>query len=296
MRPSSFVGQRKIITDLTVHISSALRKNEPLEHVMFYGQAGLGKTTLANSVADLLGTGFIQRTGQDLHKEDLAEILTNIQYKDIFFIDEIHSTPTKTLELLYGPLQRINDYKALGKMPDLMSHEGIFIAPFTMIGATTTAGTIAKPLRDRIILAYRLSLYPIDDLVSLLVDRGCNKEAAIAIAGRSRGTPRFAVNYFIRARNESLKDVIPVSVCEDMFRRMGIDSAGFDATDMLIMEYLYNKQVASESELMKSLGIEKDDYHGIYETWLISQKMIAITGRGRVLTDRGKKYYEHSIR
>ena len=264
----------------------------PFEHTMFYGPAGTGKTTLANIIANELRTDIIQRTGQEFEKNEVMETINRLGYMDVLFIDEVHSTPAKTLEILYGPLQIINNMKVNNDSSDYFSFEGNILRPFTFIGATTSAGQLTKPLRDRIVLAYQLGLYSARSLVEILSQYGCNAEAGRVIAQRARGVPRIALNYLLRIRNEYFGDKIPPEKCLQVFKRLGIDENGFERTDIEILKYLRDNKTASADELTRSLNLDKADYANMYEAWLLNQRMLKITSKGRTLTDKGLAYLE----
>jgi Holliday junction DNA helicase RuvB len=257
---------------------------------MFYGPPGTGKTTLSNLIADDRSAGIIQKTGQEVEHKELLEILESMNYMDILFIDEIHSTPIKTMEILYGPLQIINNMKLDNCVSEFFIFEKRFIRPFTLIGATTSAGSLSKPLRDRIILSYQLELYGANTLANILVNKGCNKEAALVIARRSRGTPRLALNYYMRLRNEFYIDAFSVKQCETVFKRLGISPEGFDCTDREIIKYLQVNKVASADELCRSINLDKNDYLNMYENWLLRNRLIKISSKGRSLTEKGEGY------
>lgn len=285
---NKFIGQKDCIDDLKIHVTAAIQSSTPLEHAMFYGPAGLGKTKVAQLISKDLVSSFVQRTGQDLKKKDLQEIFNRLGYMGIFFIDEIHSTPRKMLELLYSPLQMINDFKVEGKIPIIFQSESYNIKPFTLIGATTSAGSVPKPLRDRIILQYNFQYYTIEQLSNILIQRGCPPLISFLLSSRSRGTPRIALNHYLRLKNMKPKDEIDgVRKAYEMFQRLDIDEDGFDSIDRKIIKYLKEHRVASENELHKALGIDKNDYNYMHEPFLLNQGIIRITTRGRMLTRKG---------
>lgn len=292
MRLLDFIGQQHIKKDLFIHLTSAMFNNSPMEHSIFYGMPGLGKTTIAGLVADELGVNFHQKTGKEFNRDALDEILLNMGYMDILFIDEIHSTSDKIMEILYGPLQIINNLK-LDKNVSPFYFEGRHIHPFTLFGATTSAGLITKPLRDRIILNYNFQPYQKEELKSILLTKECPEESAEFIAKRSRGIPRIALNYFLRIRNEAVfEHRINNKLCFEMFKRLKVDENGYMDVDIEILEYLKENGVASESEIYKTLGIDSTDYQNIYEPFLLNERMIKITNRGRKLTKKGLEYVD----
>lgn len=292
MNFNDFVGHKEIKKDLLVHIDYSIKTGMPFVHTIFFGSAGLGKTTLAEIIANELGVGFIQRTGEDLTKEVLFEILERIQYGDIFFIDEIHATRTKVLEILYGPLQIINRIQLLKEKRQSFYFEDKTIHPFSLIGSTTSAGQIVKPLRDRFILNYRLNPYTVEELKEILVKKSCPPLSAKAIALRSRGTPREAEKFFLRVRNEvkGMEKRITPNACLRMFKRQKIDAIGLTEIDRKILQYLKINGKMSELQLYRTLQIDKKDFSSIYESYLLHIGFIRVTSRGRVLTNEGLQY------
>jgi len=292
---SEFVGQNSIKKDLLIHLRKASDQIAPLEHTLFYGGPGLGKTAMSQALANELNVNLFQRTGQELTKDTLWEILEQIDYADILFIDEVHATPIRTLELLYGPLQTINDFNLNQIKVPQFYFERQYLKPFTFIGATTSAGMVAKPLRDRIILTYNFVPYPEKDLVKILVAKNCPISIARIIARRSRGTPRIALNFFIRIRNEAITTQgISRSICNSVFKRLNIDKKGLAQNDLLVLLYLKDNGITSESGLYKALNFDQTDYSEIIEPFLLSKQFIKITSKGRMITSKGVEYLEQS--
>jgi len=286
---SEFIGQKHIIEDLGIHMGHSMLTGTPLEHTMFYGNAGFGKTTLAKVIAGHMGYSIIQKTGQELTKKALYEIFGELNNCDVLFVDEIHNTPTKTLEILYGPLQIINDMKVEEDVSDF-EFEEFSIEPFTLIGATTSAGSVTKPLRDRIVLSYCMTPYSCAELISVLTNKDCPINAAEIIANRARGVPRIALNYFLRIRNEVMaREQITPSLCEQVFNRLGISANGFTENDFKVLAYLQENGVVGQSELCRSLNIDTEDFLDMYEPFLLNNKLLKISSRGRALTKRGEK-------
>jgi len=292
-----FTGQEAIKKDLRYHIMNAKTNYTTLDHIMFYGPPGLGKTTLAEIIAKELGTNLVQITGQELTKDRVYDLLDELSRFGVLFIDEIHHTPTKVMEILYGPLQIINNLKLAKEDVSVpFDFQGVDIIPFTLIGATTGAGMVAKPLRDRIILAYHLKMYKEAELASILMVKNCPEKTAGLIAARSRGTPRIALNFFIRLRNEALsEEKMSETKCLSMFERQGIDEKGYDSTDIRILKYLYEHGFSSENELYRSLNVDPSDYKNLYEPFLLINGDVRITSRGRTLTPKGRTQYTESI-
>jgi len=294
VRLQEFTGQEHIKDDLQIHLRNSHITGCPLEHIMLYGRPGLGKTTLAEIIAGEMEVEIIQKTGQEFTKDILYSILNIIQYNEILFIDEIHNTPAKTMEILYGPLQIINNMKMKGTLFRQLSFQDMKFYPFTLIGATTAPGMVTKPLRDRMILNYQLEPYTAQELTAIMRILGCPRKPAQSIALRSRGTPRIALNYFLRIRNEASGRKITAKDCLKMFDRNNIDNLGYLKEDLRILDYLLNNGSASEAELYKSLGIDRSDFQTMYEPFLLEQGMIKITSKGRSLTKQGRGYLNAS--
>jgi len=295
LKLEQFIGQKKIKQELQFYIINSNTNNIPLPHTILYGSAGLGKTSLVHVVANETSSNLIEKTGSELNTKIIQEILQKIYFGTILFIDEIHNMPTKSAEVLYTPMQTINN-QMLQQQIDSFDFEGISISPFTVIGATTSAGMLLKPFRDRMILDFHFQLYTKEELVQILLNNKCPLNIAKMIADRSRGVPRIAVNFFIRIRNESIiEKYITEEKCLKFFDRIGINKDGFNATDRMILEYLYEYKVASESELTKTLGIDLFDYKNIYEPFLLSKRTIKISSKGRQITDKGIEYFEENF-
>ena len=292
----TFIGQEHIKKDLIIHTVVTKLQNRPLPNTILYGPAGLGKTSLAHVIENETGHNLIERTGSELDKKYLQETLKNIYNFGLLFIDEIHNIPIKSAEILYTPMQIVNN-QLLQNAIQMFKFDGMWIFPFTVIGATTSAGMLLKPFRDRMILSYHFKLYKEKELVQILLNQKCPKESAQIIAKRARGVPRVALNFFLRIRNEAIVEKnIKEEKCLDFFDRMGINKDGYDATDGIILSYLYENKVASESELTKTLGIDIYDYKNIYEPFLLSQRVIRISSKGREITPFGIKYYEENLK
>ncbi len=281
MKLNEIIGQDHIKKDVYVHILYNRWNATPMEHTLLFGQAGLGKTTLVNAIAEELERGVIMRTGQELSRKEIIGLLTNIAPDEILFIDEIHDVPVKSMEILYGPMQIINDMK-LANTISTIKFEGLKINPFTLIGATTIAGKITKPLFDRMILKYYLKVYTERQLSKILEYWGCPIKSAVIIAKRARGVPRIALNYFSRIRNEAMVvENITEKLCEEVFGRLGIRKDGFDETDLAIIAFLKKNGVSSEHTICEALGIDTLDYRNIYEPFLINKGLIKVGARGR---------------
>lgn len=291
MHLKDFVGQELIKKDLAIHLKYSIETGFPFAHTIFYGGAGLGKTSLAEIIASEIGSQFIQRTGEELTKDVLFEIFDKVQYGGVFFVDEIHATKTKVLEILYGPMQIVNKIQINKEYTKSFIFEDRKICPFCLIGATTSAGKLTKPLRDRFILNYNISYYSPKELSKILIRMRCPSIPAKIISYRSRGTPREAERYFLRLIREveDIKAITP-KICLEMFARQKIDKLGLTETDRKILLFLRNNGKTSETQLANSLQIDKKDYSLMYEPFLSNLGFIKVTNKGRILTAKGLEY------
>jgi holliday junction DNA helicase RuvB len=294
-RLADFVGQQQARENLSVFIEAAKARAEALDHVLFYGPPGLGKTTLAQIVARELGVNFRSTSGPVLAKAgDLATILTNLEPRDVLFIDEIHRLNPAVEEILYPAME---DYEL-----DLMIGEGpaarsvkIQLAPFTLVGATTRSGLITTPLRDRFGIPVRLNFYTPDELLSI-VERGARvlgftltRDGAREIAARSRGTPRIAGRLLKRVRDfasVAKHTTVDAKIADAALTRLEVDARGLDAFDRrylsLIAENFGGGPVGIET-IAAALGESRDAIEEIVEPYLMQQGFVQRTPRGRVL-------------
>ena len=293
-----FVGQRQAKDNLRVFVEAAVKRSEALDHVLFHGPPGLGKTTLAHIVANELGVNFKSTSGPVITKPgDLAALLTNLEPNDVLFIDEIHRLTPTVEEVLYPAMEDFALDLMIGEGPAARSVK-IDLPRFTLIGATTRSGLLAKPLLDRFGIPVRLDFYTHGDL-SRIVARGARKleaamsdDGAMEIAKRSRGTPRVAGRLLRRVRDVATVEevaVIDASVADRALKRLEIDVLGLDPLDRrylrLIAEHFGGGPVGVET-IAASLAEARDAVEDVVEPFLLQCGLIQRTPRGRLLSPR----------
>ena len=293
---SDFVGQQQARENLKVFIDAAKGRGEALDHVLFSGPPGLGKTTLAQIVARELGVNFRSTSGPVLAKAgDLAAILTNLEPRDVLFIDEIHRLNPAVEEILYPAMEDCELDLVIGEGPSARSVK-IQLAPFTLVGATTRSGLITTPLRDRFGIPVRLNFYTADELCQI-VERGARvldfaltKEGAREIAGRARGTPRIAGRLLKRVRDfasVSGNKSVDARIADAALTRLEVDARGLDAFDRrylsLIAQNFSGGPVGIET-IAAALGEARDAIEEVVEPYLMQQGLVQRTPRGRMLT------------
>ncbi len=305
LRPKNldeYIGQDKVKENLKIFIEAARQRGEPLDHTLFYGPPGLGKTTLAGIIANEMGVNIRITSGPAIEKPgDLAALLTNLQPNDILFVDEIHRLSRSVEEILYPAMEDYALDIIIGKGPSARSIR-LDLPKFTLVGATTRAGALAAPLRDRFGIINRLDMYATRDLRKI-VERSANilgintdSGGAEEIAMRSRGTPRIANRLLKRVRDFAQIDgrgSIDKELARDALNRLEIDSLGLDAIDkrmlMTVINHYAGGPVGLET-LAATIGEEAGTVEDVYEPYLMQIGFINRTPRGRVVTP---KAYEH---
>ena len=305
VRPQSFdeyVGQGRVKENLKVFIDAARARGEALDHCLFHGPPGLGKTTLANIIAHELGVGIKATSGPAIERTgDLAAILTNLHERDVFFIDEIHRLSRVVEEALYPVLEDFKFDIVIGQGPGARAIK-LDIPHFTLVGATTRAGLLTSPLRDRFGVAFRVDYYPPEDL-AIIVQRSArilgvaiNEEGAWEIASRSRGTPRIAIRLLRRVRDYAqVKEdgAITKEVAHKSLALMEIDQLGLDNMDRKLLRTIiekFNGGPVGIDTLSTAISEEKDTIEDVYEPFLIQKGYINRTPRGRVATKLAYEY------
>ena len=287
---------------MKIYIEAAKKRGEPLDHCLFYGPPGLGKTTLSNIISNEMHSNIKITSGPAIEKPgDLAAILTNLSEFDVLFIDEIHRLSKSVEEILYPALEDFTLDIMIGKGPSARSIR-LDLPRFTLIGATTKAGALATPLRDRFGIVHRLELYSPEELATIvkrsakILGLEIEEEAAIEIARRSRGTPRIANRLLKRVRDYAsvLGDgKITLKVTKHALNKLEIDELGLDETDRKLLDIMitqYSGRPVGIEALAVSLGEELDTIEDVYEPYLIQIGFIARTPRGRIPL---KSAYDH---
>ncbi|MBR6013529.1 MAG: Holliday junction branch migration DNA helicase RuvB [Selenomonadaceae bacterium] len=301
-RLAEYIGQDKAKKNLSVFIKAALSRKETLDHVLLYGPPGLGKTTLSAIIANELGVNFRQTSGPVIERSgDLAALLTNLQKGDVLFIDEIHRLSRQVEEILYSAMEDFSLDIIIGKGPSARSIR-LDIAPFTLIGATTKAGSLSPPLRDRFGVISRLEYYSVEALMEIITRAAeilkipIERNGAEEIARRSRGTPRIANRLLKRVRDfaevEGSK-IISNEIADRALIELEVDKMGLDHTDRRVLETMIKKfrggPVGLET-IAAAVSETRETIEDVYEPYLLQLGFIMRTPRGRVVTESG---YNH---
>lgn len=305
IRPESleeYVGQSEVKENLEIFIKAAKIREEPLDHVLLYGPPGLGKTTLAYIIAHELGSNIKTASGPSIEKSgDLAAILSNLEPGDVLFIDEIHRIPRFVEEILYSAMEDFTLDIVVGAENSSRSIK-IDLPPFTLVGATTRAGDLTSPLRDRFGIINKLNYYNVDELqkiairTSKVLNAPIDYDAARELARRSRGTPRICNRLFKRVRDYALvkgNGNIDLEITRLALDKLKVDELGLDNTDYNLLKAIierFNGGPVGIEAIASSIGEEQTTIEDVYEPYLLQTGLLKRTTRGRMVTE---KAYEH---
>ncbi|RDF00719.1 Holliday junction branch migration DNA helicase RuvB [Haemophilus parahaemolyticus] len=299
---ADYVGQPSVREQMNIFIQAAKLRNEALDHLLIFGPPGLGKTTLANIVANEMGVNIRSTSGPVLEKAgDLAAMLTNLEPYDVLFIDEIHRLSPAIEEVLYPAMEDYQLDIMIGEGPAARSIK-LDLPPFTLVGATTRAGSLTSPLRDRFGIVQRLEFYSVEDLTSIVqrsaecLNLDLSENGAHEIARRSRGTPRIANRLLRRVRDYAdvrNNGIISSEIAKQALSMLDVDSEGFDFMDIKLLQAIverFDGGPVGLDNLAAAIGEERDTIEDVLEPYLIQQGFLQRTPRGRIATQRT---YEH---
>lgn len=306
LRPNNFddyVGQDKIKQNLNVFIKAAKKRNESLDHALFYGPPGLGKTTLAHIISNEMNANIKMTAAPMIEKSgDLAAILTNLDEGDVLFIDEIHRLSSAIEEVLYSAMEDFRLDIIIGSGPAAQTIK-IDIPKFTLIGATTRAGMISAPLRDRFGMQFRLQFYndtelaKIIQIASIKLEKKCNHDACVEIAKRSRGTPRIALRLLKRIRDfAEVNDEIIITKerAKNALDSLGVNELGFDEMDIRYLEILLDakKRPLGLSTIAAALSEDEGTIEDVIEPYLLANGYIERTAKGRIVSHKSYQLFD----
>jgi Holliday junction DNA helicase RuvB len=313
LRPKSFaeyIGQTKAKEQLEIFIQASLKRNEALDHVLIFGPPGLGKTTMAHIIAKELGVNLKQTSGPVLEKAgDLAALLTNLETNDVLFIDEIHRLSPVVEEVLYPALEDFQLDIMIGEGPSARSIK-IDLPPFTLVGATTRAGMLTNPLRDRFGIISRLEFYSLPELTEVikrssnLLNLSISEDGATEVAKRSRGTPRIANRLLRRVRDYAevkANGAIDKAIADLALNLLDVDKIGLDVMDKKLLEAIISKFAGGPvglETISATIGESPDTIEDVIEPYLMQSGLLQRTPRGRVATDYAYNHFglDQSIR
>ena len=300
---ADYVGQPQVREQMDIFIKAAKLRQDALDHLLIFGPPGLGKTTLANIVANEMGVNIRTTSGPVLEKAgDLAAMLTNLEPHDVLFIDEIHRLSPAIEEVLYPAMEDYQLDIMIGEGPAARSIK-LDLPPFTLVGATTRAGSLTSPLRDRFGIVQRLEFYSVEDLTSIVArSAGClnlelQQQAAFEVARRSRGTPRIANRLLRRVRDYAdvrNGGIISVDVAKQALSMLDVDDAGFDYLDRKLLSAVierFDGGPVGLDNLAAAIGEERDTIEDVLEPYLIQQGFLQRTPRGRIATSQTYRHF-----
>ena len=300
---ADYVGQPQVREQMDIFIKAAKLRQDALDHLLIFGPPGLGKTTLANIVANEMGVNIRTTSGPVLEKAgDLAAMLTNLEPHDVLFIDEIHRLSPAIEEVLYPAMEDYQLDIMIGEGPAARSIK-LDLPPFTLVGATTRAGSLTSPLRDRFGIVQRLEFYSVEDLTSIVarsadcLNLELEQQAAFEVARRSRGTPRIANRLLRRVRDYAdvrNGGIISINVAKQALSMLDVDDAGFDYLDRKLLSAVierFDGGPVGLDNLAAAIGEERDTIEDVLEPYLIQQGFLQRTPRGRIATSQTYRHF-----